>query len=103
MPNEPQEWPPPWLPLTLTRRDAIEWICYVMAIRHARYVPATRHRLEMSTLEQVEKAYNDFFGPQFLKPVHFTVIEGEDQMFPLPTPEEVEAARQRARGPNARD
>jgi hypothetical protein len=86
---------------TLTRRDAIEWICYTLGIRRPHYVASTRRMLEAATIERIEKEYNDMMSPLFLNPVYFTVIEGEHHLYPLPTKEETEAARQRNRGPNA--
>jgi hypothetical protein len=89
------------LPTVLTRRDAIEWICMALGVRRPKDVPAKRRILEAMTTPQVEKECNLFFGPLFLTPLHFTVIEGEHQLYPLPTKEVREAARLRCRGPNA--
>lgn len=70
---------------TLTRRDAIEWLCYSYYAKYRRISPRMREWLEKLTTEQVGVEYNRYFAPIWLKPVYFEVIDGEHQLHPLPT------------------
>ena len=65
--------------LTLTRRDAIEWLLYKMP---KAYEPATRRAYEAMTLERLQQEYNIVMGRLFTKPCDFKVIPGEHRLWP---------------------